>query len=745
VVTGVVQGVGFRPFVYQLATELALTGFVGNDDDGVFIEVEGPDARVAEFVERLTASPPPIAHIAGVSSTPAAPLGGSGFSIVPSRAGSGGSALVSPDLRTCDACLAELRDPNDRRHAHPFVNCTDCGPRYTITKATPYDRPNTTMAGFVMCDRCRAEYEDPRDRRFHAQPIACPECGPQVRLERHGTDAGTGSVGADAIAETRRLVAGGAIVAVKGIGGFHLACDALSDVAVSRLRDRKGRRRKPFALMVADLATARSIADFDDAEERALTSDERPIVLVRQRAGSAVSPHVAPGQGHLGLMLPYTPLHHLLVGSGDVWVMTSANRAQEPIAHTDEQARALGDLADAILLHDREIHVPVDDSVVRVVDGSISPIRRSRGFAPFPVDLPITVPPILATGGELKATLCLAAGTAAFLSQHLGDMENVETLEAFSRAAEHLQALFRIRPEVLATDLHPQYLSARWADCVADGRPVIRVQHHHAHVASVAAEHGVTDPVIGFAFDGTGYGPDGTIWGGEVLVADLRGFERALHLRPVPLPGGDAAVRHPHRMALAHLHAAGLPWDAAAAPLGACAAHEPDVLRAQLERGLHTVPTSSMGRLFDAISSLAGVSQLATYEGEAAIELEAVADTTERGSYEFGIDGDLIDPTPVLAAVLADLSGARSAAIVSARFHAAVTRLIVSCAERVRRDTGIGTVALSGGVFQNVTLASAARRELTRCGFRVLVHHLVPANDGGLALGQAVIAATKVS
>ncbi len=739
-VSGVVQGVGFRPFVHRLANDLELSGFVGNNDHGVFIEVEGTRHAVAEFRARMVAEPPPLAHIEGVVSVPAALTGQRGFVIVTSQPGDGGSALVSPDLRTCDDCLDELHAPSDRRYRYPFINCTNCGPRFTITERTPYDRPNTTMARFVMCDECRAEYEDPTHRRFHAQPIACSECGPHVWLESRQDHE---HIGCDAIDKTRSIIANGGIVAIKGLGGFHLACDARSDEAVARLRSRKGRVDKPFAVMVADLAAARSIVVLGDPDERELVSAQRPIVILPRLAGSGVSDGVAPGNDQIGVMLTYTPLHDLLIEPGDVWVMTSANRSQEPITYTNAGARRLTDLADAILLHDRDIHVPVDDSVVRVVDGTISPVRRSRGFAPFPVTLPVAAPPLLATGGELKATFCLASGKYGFLSQHIGDMENIETLDAFTRAVEHLEGLFRIEPEVLVTDLHPGYLSARWADRVADGRPVIRVQHHHAHIASIMAEHGAIEPVIGFAFDGTGYGPDATIWGGEVLVADYLDYERAFHLRTVPLPGGDTAIRRPYRMALAHLHASGMPWTSGLAPVRACPPEELDVLHTQLEREVNTVPTSSMGRLFDAVSSLIGVRQQANYEGQAAIELEAVVDDSEIGRYEFDVEAGVLDPSPVLEAIIADLDRGLAASVISSRFHSSVAHMMVACAEAVRTETGIGTVGLSGGVFQNATLTTAARHRLEQRGFRVLTHRQVPPNDAGLSLGQTVIAAMK--
>jgi hydrogenase maturation protein HypF len=736
-VSGIVQGVGFRPSVYGLATDMGLAGFVGNDTDGVFIEIEGEAATLDLFVAALETNAPSAARVQRIEVEDVPSAGEMSFRIVASHHAATGTALVSPDLRTCDDCLRELHDPIDRRHEYPFINCTNCGPRFTITERTPYDRPNTTMDPFGMCDACLAEYQDPLDRRFHAQPNACSECGPTVR----GIPSSE-----NPIEDARRRIAEGEIVAVKGLGGFHLACDGTSDDAVARLRERKGRVDKPFAVMASDLETARSVAYIDANEVRLLESRERPIVLLEKRAGTAVSDLVAPGNGYLGVMLPYTPLHNLLVEPGDVWVMTSGNLAEEPIVTEDNEAvERLGTLADGYLIHDRDIRVPCDDSVVRILDGAEYPIRRSRGYAPFPVPLPFELPPILATGGELKATFCLAAGRDGFMSQHIGDMENLETLDAFARSVDHFIDLFRIEPELIATDLHPGYLSTKWAE--RQNLPVVKVQHHHAHVASVMAEHGVLAPVIGFSFDGTGYGIDGTIWGGEILVADYEGFKRVGHLKATPLPGGDGAVRHPSRMALSYLHTAGIPWGDRLPPVAALSATERVLLATQLERGINTIPTTSMGRLFDAVSAIAGVRQEISYEAQAAIEFEALVDTSEGGTYAFGIvdrdDSLVIDPTPVLGAIIDDVIAGRSVGAIASRFHRSVATVIVETAERIRRRTGLTTVGLSGGVFQNVTLTHATRAALEEREFGVLVHRLVPPNDGGLALGQAVIAAAR--
>jgi hydrogenase maturation protein HypF len=626
-VTGVVQGVGFRPFVYGLARRLNLAGRVGNDSRGVFIELEGPAVALDAFYTDLIGNPPPLAHIVDVAVTGAPARGDTDFVIVESEAQAGAHTLVSPDLAVCDDCLRELFDPADRRFRYPFINCTHCGPRFTIIRDIPYDRPLTTMAGFRLCPACEREYRDPLDRRFHAQPIACPTCGPRLQFVVRSGDAWRGLSG-DPVREAQALLGQGAVVAVKGLGGYHLACDAASNPALNVLRERKGRVDKPLAVMARDLAAARAIAEIDAEEQALLESRERPIVLLRAAQGSPLSSLVAPGNDSIGVMLPYTPLHHLLLAdpAPPVLVMTSANFSNEPIIKDDDIAlEQLPALADAILLHDRPIHVHCDDSVVRVFEGRESPIRRSRGYAPFPVRLPFDARPTLAVGGELKATFCLARGDEAFMSQHIGDMENLETEQAFERALDHLSGLFRITPEVVVADLHPGYLATQWAER-RYGSAVIKVQHHHAHIASVMAENGVApgERVIGFSFDGTGYGVDGAIWGGEVLVADYAGFERAAHLAYVPLPGGDAAVKHPARTALAYLWAAGLPWDPALAPVAALSDVERGVLKRQLETGFQTVPCSSFGRLFDAVAALAGVRQSVSYEAQAAIELESL-------------------------------------------------------------------------------------------------------------------------
>jgi hydrogenase maturation protein HypF len=772
-VAGLVQGVGFRPFVHRLATGLDLAGHVGNDTEGVFIEVEGPRATLDGFLARLVSDAPPAAHVERVTSCELPSTDDPGFSIVESDGGGAVHTFVSPDLATCDDCLAELFDRRDRRARYPFINCTNCGPRFTITLGLPYDRPQTTMHGFDMCAACASEYHDPSDRRFHAQPVACPACGPRLWFEdgatvRRGTDA--------ALAAAQRALAAGAVIAVKGLGGYHLACDATSDLAVRRLRARKQRVEKPFAVMARDLGHAAvTVADIEPAEARLLSSMERPIVLVRRKGDTAVSALVAPGNPRLGLLLPYTPLHHLLFAPVPgappgteppvVLVMTSGNLTDEPICFEDEDARTrLADLADAWLLHNRPIHVPCDDSVLQVdpVTGDEVPLRRSRGYAPLPVHLPFEAAPTLAVGGELKNTFCLAAGRDAFMSQHIGDMGSLETWAAFERSVDQLSGLYQIDTGRVAADAHPGYLTRRWADDVA-GAGVAEVYHHHAHVASVMAEHGVEpdQAVVGIAFDGTGYGPDGTIWGGEVLVARYGDFERVAHLRSLPLPGGDGAVRRPSRAALAHLWAGGIDWSADLPPVAATPAAERRVLAQQLEHGVGCVPTSSMGRLFDAVSSLVGLRHEATYEAQAAMELQWAAEAFYESNaasppaYRFAVVGsggdagdagvDAIDPGPVLCSVVADWRAGVEVGAIAAGFHAAVARLVGDVAERHCARADVAAVALTGGVFQNVLLLGLARRELDDRGLNVLTHRLVPPNDGGIALGQAAVAGFRAA
>jgi hydrogenase maturation protein HypF len=759
IVRGVVQGVGFRPFVAGLARRLGLGGLVRNVSGAVVVEVEGPEDVLDAFAVALPRERPPLAVIEAVDTTAIAPLGETVFVIDASASAEGRRTSIPPDVATCEACLRELQDPTDRRYRYPFLNCTHCGPRFTIIEDLPYDRASTTMARFAMCDACRREYEDPEDRRYHAEPIACAACGPHLWWEAAPSERLQGIGPTDAIATARTALASGQIVAIKGIGGFHLACDARNDTAVMALRTRKGRGDKPFAVMVPTLDAARALCRVSDDEALQLQSRARPIVVLQcgDDVSGALSPHVAPGQDTLGLMLPYSPLHHLLVIDGPL-VMTSGNRADEPIARTNEEARErLSRIADAFLLHDRDIHAVCDDSVIRVCRDAPLPLRRSRGFAPFPVRLPFDVPPVLAAGGELKATFCLAQGRDAYLSQHIGDMETVETLHAFERAVDHLIGLFAITPAMVAIDPHPAYLSSRWARDWASARgiPVVPVQHHRAHHAAVMAEHGLDrdEAIIGVVFDGTGFGDDRAIWGGEVFVGGYASATRAAHLATTPLPAGNVDVRHGARQALAYLAAAGIAWDDDLPCVRSCSSAERQVIGQRIAHRLGTAPSTSMGRLFDAVASLLGVRHVSGYEAQAAMELESLArragPVPPASTCAFALrpqDGLVqLDPAPVLGHLVEGLRAGVAGPDLAARFHEAVARGVLALAHRLRVETSIPVVGLSGGVFQNVTLLERTVALLEDDGFRVLTHRLVPPNDGGLSLGQAVAAATPSS
>lgn len=753
-VHGVVQGVGFRPFVYTTAASLGLSGSVRNDSSGAIVEIEGDRADIDHFLARLRDRPPPLAVIESIETQEIPPVGGTGFAIADTTRSDGGRTLASPDVAMCAECAAEQRDPSDRRFRHAFINCTNCGPRFTIISALPYDRASTTMASFAMCADCAREYTDPANRRFHAQPVCCPNCGPKLKY-RNGDGAVTD--GEDALQRARRLLHDGGILAVKGIGGYHLACDANNEAAVTELRHRKRRGDKPFAVMVPELSIARTIADVDDPSARLLSGPQRPIVLVPRRCDARVAGAVAPRNPDLGVMLAYSPLHALLFGLRDdvagppVLVMTSGNLGGEPICFTDDDAlERLSHLADGWLMHDRAILVPCDDSVARIVcvggadnqaESVEVPIRRSRGYAPLPIALPVSVPPTIAVGADLKNTMAVADGRYAWLSQHIGDMDDLATLSAFDAAQRHLQELTAVKPEVLVADSHPLYRSTDWAHRNAGGRPVRTVQHHHAHIAAVMAEHGLdgSQQVLGFAFDGTGYGPDEAVWGGEVLVANYKGYQRLAQLKYVPLAGGDISVLRPYRMALAHLWAAGIAWEPDLPPVAACPADEQRVLRRQLETGVGCVPTSSMGRLFDAVSALVGVRQVVAYEAQAAIELEGIARGVDGGAtaYLFDVNRSLIDPAPVIQAVVRDQRDGVAPGVIGARFHCAVADLVVELACRDR--DAAQTVALSGGVFQNALLLALTMKRLHAKGLDVITHRAVPPNDGGIALGQLMV------
>ncbi|HEY1359012.1 MAG TPA: carbamoyltransferase HypF [Thermoleophilaceae bacterium] len=727
-VEGVVQGVGFRPYVYRLARELGLAGWVLNDDRGVLLEVEGAADAVDELLRRLPHEAPPLASVehVGIDALPAS--GETGFRIAESSRRGEADALVSADSTTCEDCLRELFDPADRRFRYPFVNCTNCGPRFTIVRGVPYDRRLTTMAGFRMCPACQAEYDDPADRRFHAQPNACPDCGPSLRLaDRDGRPAG-----GDPLSAAVAALAEGRILAVKGLGGYHLACDARDERAVAALRSRKRREDKPFALMTVD---AHELVELRPEDEELLRSRERPIVIARRRPGSGIAPSVAPLSPDLGVMLPYSPLHHLLLADfGGPLVMTSGNVSDEPIAYEDEDALTrLREIADLFLSHDRPIHMRTDDSVVRSTGRGPMLMRRSRGHVPSSLPLPVEAGRrLLACGAELKSTFCLAKGGRAWVGHHIGDLKNWETLRSFRSGIEHFERVFAVSPEVVAHDLHPHYLSTSYAQEI-EGAELVGVQHHHAHLAACLAEHGETGPAVGAIFDGSGYGPDGTVWGGELLVGDLRGYERVGLLHPVRLPGGDRAAREPWRMACAWL-------DDEADPLPGVSPQRWDEVAELVRTGLASPLTTSMGRLFDAVSALCGIRLVASYEGQPAVELEALADRSERGAYPLPLLGErpvALDARETVHAVRADLAAGVPAAVVSARFHNGVAGATAAACER----QGTATVVLSGGVFQNRLLLERTAEQLERAGLRVLVPRRLPPNDGGISYGQAAVAA----
>lgn len=766
-VTGVVQGVGFRPFVYGLAARYALTGWVRNTSSGVDIEVDGPPDALAAFVRALREQPPPLARIEALQTIERQPNGYTTFEIAHSQTLPNAFQPISPDVAVCADCLRELFDPHDRRYRYPFINCTHCGPRFTIIHGLPYDRPNTTMAAFPLCLACAAEYADPLNRRFHAQPVACAACGPEVWLEiSDGKRYAQSPISnpQSPISQARHLLGQGVIVALKGLGGFHLACDAANPEAVAELRRRKLRVDKPFAVMMPDLAAVEAQCWMKEAERELLISPEHPIVLLHRRAASTIAAAIAPGQNTLGVMLPYTPLHHLLLerkpGFPEALVMTSGNLSEEPIVTDNAEARErLAPLADACLMHNRDIYTRCDDSVVRSLDSPPTRLisRRSRGYAPLPIHLPCTAPPLLAAGAELKNTFCLTQGRYAFLSHHIGDLENYETLHAFEKSIAHFERLFRVQPQALAYDLHPDYLATRYAlqRAEREGLPAISVQHHHAHIAACLADNAWpgTRPVIGVAFDGTGYGEDGAIWGGEFLLADYLNYQRLFHLDYIPLPGGDAAAREPWRVALAWLHRAGLAWAEDLPPVRYAVSNlkspiflSPlDILRHQLHTRLNAPSTSSLGRLFDAVAALIGVRQQVNYEAQAAIELEALVDSNERGVYPLEIQAEVIDPAPLIAAIVNDMRAGLPAGVIAARFHNALVQLVSHVCGLMRERFGVSEVALSGGVWQNATLLTRTVGSLRKNGFQVFLHRQVPSNDGGLALGQAAVAAHRLN
>jgi len=750
---GIVQGVGFRPFVFNLAKNIGIRGFILNSSSGVTIEAEGPEAELDEFIRSLS-QPPPLARIEESFTQDIVPLGEESFEIKASLPIEGEFALISPDVATCDDCLRDVDDPENRRFGYPFTNCTNCGPRYTIIQDIPYDRVSTTMSGFRMCPDCEAEYHHPANRRFHAQPNACPLCGPSVVLVQSGTtfpaQEAYSQRSSDVFREVRRLLREGAIVAVKGLGGFQLACDASNEIAVRELRRRKKRSDKPFALMARDLADVEKLCVVSDADRALLLSRQRPIVILRPRHEANLPLELAPGNKTLGVMLAYTPLHFLLFADRPskpseftALVMTSGNISDEPIVTSNEEAwRRLGNVADWFLFHNRGIYMRVDDAVARTFENQPRVLRRSRGYAPHPIELGSECTEILACGAELKNTFCLTKGHYAILSQHIGDLENYETLEFFKETLANLKKLFRVELQAVAHDLHPLYMSSRFAAELP--LPKIGVQHHHAHVASCMVEHRIGGKVIGIAFDGTGYGTDGQIWGGEVLVADFRNFERRAHLRYIPLAGGDAAVRQTWRPALSWLRESfgtQLPTDL---PLvRKVSGREVELVSRMIERGINTVRTSSCGRLFDAVASIIGLRHEVTFEGQAAIELEMVAESGVEGAYSFDIESTepaQIDVRSTIREIVKDIQSREAVGVIAARFHNTIAAVIVEMCQRVRTSERLNRVCLSGGTFQNIYLLKRTLALLRKLEFEVFTHSAVPANDGGIALGQAVIA-----
>jgi hydrogenase maturation protein HypF len=746
-ITGIVQGIGFRPFIYNLAQKHFIRGWVFNNEKGVFIDAEGEDGHLDQFIQEIPKLAPPLARIESFQVKHLEHLGYITFEIRKSEEVQEKFVLISPDVATCDQCLSELLSTQNFRYRYPFINCTLCGPRFTIIQDIPYDRHKTTMSPFTMCPVCQKEYEDPSDRRFHAQPNACPACGPSLRLEdREGKE-----VLGDPIEKTLQLLKMGCIVAIKGLGGFHLACDARNQDAVSSLRSRKFREDKPFAVMCQDMEEVRKHCEVNQEEERFLLSVERPIVILRKKKDSVIAHAVAPYQDTLGIMLPYSPLHHLLLnGPLKTLVMTSGNVGDEPISYKNEEAfNRLSKITDYFLFHNREIYMRCDDSVTRIVGGKPYIIRRSRGYVPFPIKVPFPLEMILACGGELKNTFCLTRGQYAFMSHHIGDLENLETLTSFEEGIEHFKRLFYIEPKAVAYDLHPDYLSTQYALSIPD-LPKMGVQHHHAHIVSAMAENGIEGDVIGVALDGTGFGLDGTIWGGEFIKTNLKDFDRLAHLKKVPMPGGSMAIKEPWRMAMVYLSEA---FGDEASKLRIALTNRIDfqkwdILKKAIQKKINTPWTSSMGRLFDAISSLLSVRDEVRYEGQAAIELEMVADRSVKEKYSFHLHKNekpmVIDSAEMIRGIVHDLADGTPSSKISGKFHQTISHLIVETCEMIRSKEKLNRIVLSGGVFQNILLLSLVTEGLKRLGFDIYTHHLVPTNDGGISLGQAVIAQMRL-
>lgn len=741
-ITGIVQGVGFRPFIYNLAHRFQLGGFILNNAAGVEIEVEGPSDKLDAFVKAIAEEAPPLALVSEIKVVPVRVRGEKSFVIKKSADATGKTALVSPDVATCADCRRELADKQDRRYRYPFINCTNCGPRFSIIKDIPYDRPATTMAEFPMCSGCQTEYDSPANRRFHAQPNACRDCGPAYRLL--DKDGRVVSGFTDVFVATKDLIEQGRIVAIKGIGGYHLACDAKSEQAVVKLRSRKVREDKPFAVMCGSLEAVHKLCFVSEAEAGMLNGQVRPIVLLAKRPEYDLAENIAPGNPHLGVMLPYAPVHWLLLGTDDVWVMTSGNISDEPIVYDDVDALSrLSSIADYFLVHNREIYRRVDDSVVREVDGQQYLLRRSRGLVPAPINLSKEMPPILAAGGELKNTFCLTRSTQAFMSSHVGDLENLATYNSYVESIRHFQKLLDVKPEVVAYDLHPEYLATKYA--LSLDLPKVGVQHHHAHIAAVLAEYGLNERVIGVAYDGTGYGLDGALWGGEFLVADCQSFERAAHCRYTRLPGGEKAIREPWRLALWMLFDIfgngltdiDIPFVTKLPPSW-------HLMIDATVKNLNAPLSSGAGRLFDTAAALLGLRREIHYEGQAAVELELAAAGQQGNVLSYDILGGsprLLDFRPAFAEMVYALKAGDSPAYLAASFHTTMAVATVDMIKRISLDTGLKKVALSGGVWQNVTLLTKTRKLLDESGFDCYIHRQVPPNDGGLSLGQAIIAA----
>jgi hydrogenase maturation protein HypF len=763
-INGIVQGVGFRPFIYSLANRYQISGWVRNTSGGVEIEVSGTSQQLTDFIDSISNEAPPLSRIESLKHEAIQAKEHDGFKILRSQVVEGDYQPISPDVNICGDCLRELFTPKDFRYRYPFINCTNCGPRFTIIKDIPYDRPQTTMAGFDLCTKCEKEYLDPLDRRFHAQPVACSDCGPEIWLEFPSQTDSERISGDQALRKSQQLLAEGRIVAIKGLGGFHLACNAEDLAAITSLRERKNRPAKPLAVMMPDLETVKKYCLLSDKEADLLTSPQSPILLLEGNPNHPLPGSIAPSQNTIGVMLPYTPLHHLLFADQSpsaayqVLVMTSANFRGNPILTKNEEVREqLKGIADFYLFHNRDIHVHCDDSVIRVTrlggNGSQPyPIRRSRGYAPRPITSPVTSPSVLAVGPELKNTFCHTRESNAFLSQHLGDLKNFQTLTSFENSIQHFENLFRINPDLLVHDLHPDYLSTRYAleRSEEENLPTLPVQHHHAHIAACLADNqdpGL-EPVIGMSFDGTGFGDDGAIWGGELLIADYSSYQRIGHLEYFPLPGGDLAAKEPWRIALALLDHLGIPWDPAIPAVGyaqnikgSLPEIKPiDVLRNQLSSRTNTPLTSSLGRLFDGVSALLGIRQTISYEGQAAIEIEALVDPDEDDSYPIEVTPEnIINISPIVTNLLKDHQNGVKIQTMAARFHNTLTAIVLELAQRARQTYSLDRIALSGGVWQNMSLLTSSYQYLSDAGFQVMIHNQIPANDGGVSLGQALI------